>query len=35
MRKILSIIALGGILYGVYKGYQKMKNTQKPVKLQS
>lgn len=35
MRKILSIIALGGIIYGIYKGYEKAKNTQKKVKLQS
>jgi len=35
MRKILSIIALGGVLYGIYKGYERAKRTQQNVKLQS
>jgi uncharacterized membrane protein YebE (DUF533 family) len=33
MKKILSIIALGGLGFVIYKQFQKAKSTQKDVKL--
>jgi uncharacterized membrane protein YebE (DUF533 family) len=33
MKKVLSIIALGGLAYVIYKQFQKAKTTQKEVKL--
>jgi len=33
MKKVLSIIALGGLAFVIYKQFQKAKATQKDVKL--
>jgi hypothetical protein len=33
MKKILSIIAVGGIVFAFYKAYQKAKSSKQEVKL--
>jgi hypothetical protein len=33
MRKILSIIALSGVLYAIYQSYNKARTTKKEVKI--